>query len=62
MRVGAAENVRAVEHSMMLEDQAVGKVAEMIEEETQCAVAELRRQRNRAKQVPAHRNKAPRTR
>ena len=29
-----AENVRAVEHSMALEDQAVGGVAEKIEEET----------------------------
>ena len=62
MRAEAAENVRAVEHSMMLEGQSVGKVSEMIEEETQRAVAELRRQRSRAKQVPAHRNKAPRMR
>lgn len=33
-RTKAAENVRAVEHSMALEDQAVGGVAEKIEEET----------------------------
>ena len=30
----ASENVRAVEHSMALEDQAVGRVEEKIEEET----------------------------
>lgn len=30
----AAENVRAVEHSMALEDQAVGRVEQKIEEET----------------------------
>ncbi len=30
----AAENVRAVEHSMALEDQAVGRVERKIEEET----------------------------
>jgi predicted DNA-binding mobile mystery protein A len=33
-RSKAAENVRAVEHSMALEDQAVGGVPEKIEEET----------------------------
>jgi predicted DNA-binding mobile mystery protein A len=33
-RTNAAENVRAVEHSMALEDQAVGGVPEKIEEET----------------------------
>ena len=33
-RTKAAENVRAVEHSMALEDQAVGGVPEKIEEET----------------------------
>ena len=33
-RVEASENVRAVEHSMALEDQAVGGVPEKIEEET----------------------------
>jgi predicted DNA-binding mobile mystery protein A len=33
-RTRAAENVRAVEHSMALEDQAVGGVPEKIEEET----------------------------
>jgi predicted DNA-binding mobile mystery protein A len=33
-RSKAAENVRAVEHSMALEDQAVGGVQEKIEEET----------------------------
>jgi predicted DNA-binding mobile mystery protein A len=33
-RAEASENVRAVEHSMSLEDQAVGGVEEMIEEET----------------------------
>jgi hypothetical protein len=33
-RTEAAENVRAVEHSMALEDQAVGGVPEKIEEET----------------------------
>ena len=33
-RAKAAENVRAVEHSMALEDQAVGGVDEKIEEET----------------------------
>ena len=34
-RTKAAENVRAVEHSMALEDQAVGGVQEKIEEEAQ---------------------------
>ncbi|MFY9647080.1 MAG: mobile mystery protein A [Terriglobales bacterium] len=34
VRAKAAENVRAVEHSMALEDQAVGGVPEKIEEET----------------------------
>jgi enoyl-CoA hydratase/carnithine racemase len=33
-RSKAAENVRAVEHTMALEDQAVGGVQEKIEEET----------------------------
>jgi predicted DNA-binding mobile mystery protein A len=33
-RTKAAENVRAVEHSMALEDQAVGGVREKIAEET----------------------------
>ena len=33
-RAKATENVRAVEHSMALEDQAVGGVPEKIEEET----------------------------
>ena len=33
-RTKAAENVRAVEHSMALEDQAVGGVQQKIEEET----------------------------
>ena len=33
-RAKAAENVRAVEHSMALEDQAVGGVEEKIEEQT----------------------------
>ena len=33
-RTKAAENVRAVEHSMALEDQAVGGVEDKIEEET----------------------------
>jgi predicted DNA-binding mobile mystery protein A len=33
-RTTAAENVRAVEHSMALEDQAVGGVEDKIEEET----------------------------
>ena len=33
-RAQASENVRAVEHSMALEDQAVGRVEEKIEEET----------------------------
>jgi predicted DNA-binding mobile mystery protein A len=34
-RAQASENVRAVEHTMALEDQAVGGVPEKIEEETQ---------------------------
>jgi len=34
LRAKAADNVRAVEHSMALEDQAVGRVEEKIEEET----------------------------
>jgi predicted DNA-binding mobile mystery protein A len=34
-RAKAAENVRAVEHSMALEDQAVGNVEEKIKNETQ---------------------------
>jgi predicted DNA-binding mobile mystery protein A len=33
-RTKAAENVRAVEHSMVLEDQAVGGIEDKIEEET----------------------------
>jgi predicted DNA-binding mobile mystery protein A len=33
-RTKAAENVRAVEHSMALEDQAVGGIEDKIEEET----------------------------
>ena len=33
-RTKAAENVRAVEHSMALEDQAVGGVQDKIDEET----------------------------
>ena len=33
-RTKAAENVRAVEHSMVLEDQAVGGIENKIEEET----------------------------
>jgi predicted DNA-binding mobile mystery protein A len=33
-RLQASENVRAVEHSMALEDQSVGRVADKIEEET----------------------------
>ena len=33
-RTKAAENVRAVEHSMALEDQAVGRIEDKIEEET----------------------------
>ena len=34
-RTEAIKNVRAVEHSMALEDQAVGQVSEKIEEETE---------------------------
>jgi predicted DNA-binding mobile mystery protein A len=34
VRTKAAENVRSVEHSMALEDQAVGGIDEKIEEET----------------------------
>lgn len=34
VRTKAGENVRAVEHSMALEDQAVGGIEEKIEEET----------------------------
>jgi predicted DNA-binding mobile mystery protein A len=37
-RARAAENVRAVEHTMALEDQAVGKVEEKIEEVTKRAL------------------------
>jgi enoyl-CoA hydratase/carnithine racemase len=33
-RTKAAENVRAVEHSMALEDQAVGGIEDKIDEET----------------------------
>jgi predicted DNA-binding mobile mystery protein A len=33
-RAKASESVRAVEHTMALEDQAVGRVQEKIEEET----------------------------
>jgi predicted DNA-binding mobile mystery protein A len=33
-RAKASDNVRAVEHTMALEDQAVGRVGEKIEEET----------------------------
>ena len=33
-RTKATENVRAVEHSMALEDQAVGGIEDKIEEET----------------------------
>lgn len=35
LRTKVAENVRAVEHSMALENQAVGNVEEKIEEETE---------------------------
>jgi predicted DNA-binding mobile mystery protein A len=38
-RAKAVANVRAVEHSMALEDQAVGGVAEKIEEETRRILA-----------------------
>jgi predicted DNA-binding mobile mystery protein A len=43
-RAKASENVRAVEHTMALEDQAVGEVENKIEEETRRI---LKRSRNR---------------
>ena len=44
VRTKAAENVRAVEHSMALEDKAVGRVEEKIEEETKRILKHGRRQ------------------
>ena len=42
-RTKAAENVRAVEHSMVLEDQAVGGVEDKIEEETRRILKKARK-------------------
>jgi predicted DNA-binding mobile mystery protein A len=42
-RARASENVRAVEHTMALEDQAVGGVREKIEEETRRMLTPKRR-------------------
>lgn len=41
-RAQAAENVRAVEHTMVLEDQAVGQVEKKIEEETKRLLKRIR--------------------
>ena len=43
-RTKAAENVRAVEHSMALEDQAVGGVPEKIDEETKRILKRARKE------------------
>ncbi|MGB7848498.1 MAG: mobile mystery protein A [Candidatus Acidiferrum sp.] len=42
-RMKAAENVRAVEHSMALEDQAVGGIEDKIEEETRRILKKARK-------------------
>lgn len=42
-RTKAAENVRAVEHSMALEDQAVGGIQDKIEEETKRILKKARK-------------------
>jgi len=42
-RIKAAENVRAVEHSMALEDQAVGGIEDKIEEETRRILKKARK-------------------
>jgi predicted DNA-binding mobile mystery protein A len=42
-RTKAAENVRAVEHSMALEDQAVGRIEDKIEEETKRILKKARK-------------------
>jgi predicted DNA-binding mobile mystery protein A len=42
-RTKAAENVRAVEHSMALEDQAVGGIEDKIEEETKRILKKARK-------------------
>jgi len=42
-RTEAAENVRAVEHSMALEDQAVGGIEDKIEEETKRILQKARK-------------------
>ena len=42
-RTEAAENVRAVEHSMTLEDQAVGGIDDKVEEETRRILKKARR-------------------
>jgi predicted DNA-binding mobile mystery protein A len=42
-RTKAAENVRAVEHSMALEDQAVGGIEDKIEEETRRILKKARK-------------------
>jgi hypothetical protein len=46
VRAQVSVNVRAVENSMVLEGQGVGKVEEWIERETQRVLAEMRRKRN----------------
>jgi len=43
VRIKAAENVRAVEHSMALEDQAVGGIEDKIEEETRRILKKARK-------------------
>ena len=42
-RIKAAENVRAVEHSMALEDQAVGGIEDKIDEETRRILKKARK-------------------
>src|SRR5712691_340281 len=43
VRTKAAENIRAVEHSMALEDQAVGGIEDKIEEETRRILKKARK-------------------
>lgn len=42
-RIKAAENVRAFEHSMALEDQAVGGIEDKIDEETRRILKKARK-------------------
>ena len=54
-RARASENVRAVEHTMALEDQAVGGVEEKIEEETKRILAPASKRNFRSPSHPTKR-------